>query len=196
MKNKKEDANEFTPEEAVVHSEVENDLAEEIELEAVEETEEGTAIPEGDEVAQLNENIQELEDKVLRLQAEIANIQRRNTRERQDAAKYRSQHLASHLIEVIDNLERALEVSVTSEDGQALKAGVEMVYSQFLQAFQNENIETINPLNEEFDPNFEQAVSTQPREEGQASNIVVNVLQKGYKIENRIIRPAMVIVSE
>lgn len=149
-----------------------------------------------DELEQLKEENQALEDKVLRLQAEIANIQRRNTKERQDAAKFRSQALAEALLDVIDNLERALETEVTSEDGIALKTGVEMVYNQFKHAFNNENIEAVNPLNEEFDPNFHQAISTVPGEEGQTTNQVVQVLQKGYRIDNRVIRPAMVIVAQ
>lgn len=161
--------------------------------------EEETALEEEAIVSELDtlkEEKQALEDKVLRLQAEIANIQRRNTRERQDSAKFRSQHLATELIEVLDNLERALEVETTTEEANAIKTGVEMVHKQFVQAFENEKIESINPLNEEFDPNFHQAVSIMPGEEGQASNTVINVLQKGYRIDNRVLRPAMVIVSE
>lgn len=147
-------------------------------------------------IEQLKKENDELEDKVLRLQAEMANMRRINTRERSDAAKFKSQSLASGLIDVIDNLERALETEITSEDGESLKKGVEMVYNQFKQAFENEKIETIDPLNEEFDPNFHQAISMMPGEEGQESNRVIQVFQKGYRIDNRVIRPAMVIVSE
>ncbi|XJS11719.1 nucleotide exchange factor GrpE [Aerococcaceae bacterium WGS1372] len=168
---------------------------EQIETESVESNEESTET-EISELDQLKEEIEALEEKNLRLQAEIANIRRINQREREDAAKYRSQSLANELLDVIDNLERALETEVESEDGLALKKGVEMVHNLFLQAFENEKIETINPLNEPFDPNFEQAVSVMPAEEGQESNTVVNVLQKGYRIDKRVIRPAMVIVSE
>lgn len=148
-----------------------------------------------DQIKNLQRQLEEVEDKNLRLQAEIANMQRSNTRERQDAAKYRSQALAQKLLDVIDNLERALEVEVKSEDGAAVKKGVEMVYSQVVQAFKEEQIEMLNPINQPFDPNFHQAVTTQPAEEGQDSDIVVNVLQKGYLLNDRIIRPAMVIVS-
>lgn len=160
------------------------------------ESESSTEESEVSEIDELKELIEELEEKNLRLQAEIANMRRINQREREDAAKYRSQTLAASLLDVIDNLERALETEVESEDAQSLKKGVEMVYNLFSQAFENEKIETINPLNEPFDPNFEQAVSVVPAEEGQESNTVVKVLQKGYKIDNRVIRPAMVIVSE
>ena len=148
------------------------------------------------ELDKLKQENEELDDKILRLQAEIANMRRINSRERSEAAKFRSQNLASSLLEVIDNLERALQTETTSEDGEALKKGVEMVHNQFKNAFEKEKIETIDPLNEEFDPNFHQAVSVMPAGEEQESNHVIQVLQKGYRIDNRVIRPAMVIVSE
>lgn len=148
-----------------------------------------------DELAELKAAKEVLEDRVLRLQAEISNMQRTNTRERQNAAKYRSQSLATNLLDVVDNFERALLTEVTSEDALALKKGIEMVNSQLLTALEREKVTIIDPINEAFDPNFHQAVSTMPAEEGQASDLVVNVLQKGYLLDDRVIRPAMVIVS-
>ena len=70
-----------------------------------------------------------------------------------------------------------------------------MVHGQLLSALEREKVTMIDPLNEPFDPNFHQAVSTMPAEEGQATDVVVNVLQKGYQLDDRVIRPAMVIVS-
>ncbi len=170
--------------------------SEEVEAEAVAETEAVEQDPEFDEIETLKEQTEQLEDQVLRLQAEIANMRRTHTRDRQEAAKYRSANLASKLVDALDNLERALESEIESEDGLALKKGVEMVYQQLIQGFNEENIEVVNPLNEPFDPNFEQAVSVMPAEEGVEDNTVVHVVQKGYKIDNRVIRPAMVIVAQ
>lgn len=149
-----------------------------------------------DPIQVLEEEKEALEDRVLRLQAEINNIQKRNARDRSIAAKYQSQKLASQLLDVVDNLERALATPTQSEDAQALKQGVEMVYKQFLNAFEQEKIIMLDPLGQEFDPNLHQAVSMMPADEGQASNTVIQVLQKGYQLEDRIIRPAMVIVAE
>lgn len=179
--------------EEVTTSDVES---EEVEVEAVAETEAVEQDPEFDELETLKEQTEQLEDQVLRLQAEIANMRRTHTRDRQEAAKYRSANLASKLVDALDNLERALESEIESEDGLALKKGVEMVYQQLIQGFNEENIEVVNPLNEPFDPNFEQAVSVMPAEEGVEDNTVVHVVQKGYKIDNRVIRPAMVIVAQ
>lgn len=148
-----------------------------------------------DELAELKAANAALEDRALRLQAEISNMQRTNARDRQNAAKYRSQSLATNLLEVVDNFERALTTDVTSDDALTLKKGIEMVHGQLLSALEREKVTMIDPLNEPFDPNFHQAVSTMPAEEGQATDVVVNVLQKGYQLDDRVIRPAMVIVS-
>lgn len=137
-----------------------------------------------------------LEERVLRLQAEIANMQRINAKERQDAAKYRSQKLASEMVDVLDNLERALATPTSSDDAQALKKGVEMVYEQVKVAFEKENILVIDPIDQEFDPNFHQAVSVMPADQGQGSDKVAQVLQKGYQLHDRVLRPAMVIVTQ
>lgn len=181
--------------EEVTMSDVESEEVE-VEAEAVVESEAVEQDPEFDELETLKEQTEQLEDQVLRLQAEIANMRRTHTRDRQEAAKYRSANLASKLVDALDNLERALDSEIESEDGLALKKGVEMVYQQLIQGFNEENIEVVNPLNEPFDPNFEQAVSVMPAEEGVEDNTVVHVVQKGYKIDNRVIRPAMVIVAQ
>ena len=145
---------------------------------------------------ELEDKNNQLEDQLLRLQAEMQNIQRRNAKERQDAAKYRSQKLAGALLETLDNLERALALEVETQEAEAVKKGVQMAYDQFIQAFNNENITVIDPQGEAFDPNYHQAVSTVPTQEDQAADTVVNVLQKGYLLEDRVIRPAMVIVAQ
>ncbi|MDT2767425.1 nucleotide exchange factor GrpE [Globicatella sulfidifaciens] len=147
-------------------------------------------------LAELEAKNDALEDQVLRLQAEIANMKRTNAKERQDLAKYRSQKLATSMLEVVDNLERALQSETNSDDAKTLKKGVEMVLSQLQNAFESENIKVIDPMGEKFDPNFHQAVSVMEAEEGQDTDVVINVLQKGYLLHERVIRPAMVIVSQ
>ena len=147
-------------------------------------------------LAELEAKNDALEDQILRLQAEIANMKRMNAKDRQDSAKYRSQKLATSMLEVVDNLERALQSETNSDDAKALKKGVEMVLSQLQNAFESENIKVIDPMGEKFDPNFHQAVSMMEAEEGQDSDVVINVLQKGYLLHERVIRPAMVIVSQ
>lgn len=152
--------------------------------------------PEVDELAEAKAALEEMENKYLRVQAEMANIQKRNAKEREDAAKYRAQSLATELLPVIDNLERALAIEVADEQGKSLKKGIEMVMDTFNAVLKSEGIEVIDPLNEPFDPNFHQAIQTVPVEEGQTSETVVQVFQKGYDLKGRVLRPAMVIVAQ
>lgn len=144
----------------------------------------------------LQQEVERLNDQVYRLSAEISNIQKRNAKERQDAAKYRSQSVAQNLLNVIDNLERAIASPSESEDAQNLKKGIEMVYESFLYALKEEGIEEIDALDQPFDPTLHHAVQTVPVEEGQEADKVVQVFQKGYKLKDRVLRPAMVIVSQ
>ena len=144
----------------------------------------------------LQQEVEKLNDQVYRLSAEISNIQKRNAKERQDAAKYRSQSLAQNLLNVIDNLERAIASPSESEEAQNLKKGVEMVYEGFLYALKEEGIEEIDALDQPFDPTLHHAVQSVPVEEGQEADKVVQVFQKGYKLKDRVLRPAMVIVSQ
>ena len=144
----------------------------------------------------LQQEVERLNDQVYRLSAEISNIQKRNAKERQDAAKYRSQSLAQNLLNVIDNLERAIASPSESEDAQNLKKGIEMVYESFLYALKEEGIEEIDALDQPFNPTLHHAVQTVPVEEDQEADKVVQVFQKGYKLKDRVLRPAMVIVSQ
>ena len=144
----------------------------------------------------LQQEVEKLSNQVYRLSAEISNIQKRNAKERQDAAKYRSQSLAQNLLNVIDNLERAIASPSESEEAQNLKKGVEMVYEGFLYALKEEGIEEIDALDQPFDPTLHHAVQTVPVEEGQEADKVVQVFQKGYKLKDRVLRPAMVIVAQ
>ena len=144
----------------------------------------------------LQQEVERLNDQVYRLSAEISNIQKRNAKERQDAAKYRSQSLAQNLLNVIDNLERAIASPSESEDAQNLKKGIEMVYESFLYALKEEGIEEIDASDQPFNPTLHHAVQTVPVEEGQEADKVVQVFQKGYKLKDRVLRPAMVIVSQ
>lgn len=158
--------------------------------------EEGVEEPQEDELTQLEQALQEKEEQVLRLSAEIANIQRRHKTEVQNAAKYRSQSLATQMLSSIDNLERALAIEADDEASENMKRGIQMVLESMQHAFKEEGIEEINPKGEIFDPNFHQSVSSVPLEEGQEANTVVEVYQKGYVLKDRVLRPAMVVVAQ
>lgn len=151
---------------------------------------------EADYINELEEKTEELEDKNIRLQAEIQNLQRRNRKNKEDSAKFRSQQLAESLIPAIDNLERVLSVEVQTEEGENIQKGIDMVLSSFYQAFESESIEVIDPAGEVFDPNVHEAVNMLPAEEGKESGTVAQVFSKGYVLNGRTLRAAQVAIYQ
>lgn len=137
----------------------------------------------------------QLKDSQLRAQAEIQNIQRRAERDADLARKYALEKFAGSLLDVVDNLERALES--TSDDNEAtrgLMEGVSLTHKQLVGTLRRFNVEPIEPLGQPFDSNLHQAVSIQPVE-GAAPNTVTAVLARGYTLNGRLLRPAMVVVA-
>lgn len=147
------------------------------------------------EIEQLKNEKDELQQKLLRVQADFDNFRKRSKKERENDLKYKSQDIALELLPVVDNFERALQVEMEEEAARKLVEGMEMIYRQLLQALQNAGIEEIKAEGESFDPHYHQAVM-QVKEEDKESNIVLEVLQKGYLLKDRVIRPAMVKVNE
>lgn len=144
---------------------------------------------------QLEAEKTELFEKYLRLQAEYDNYRKRTQREKAADLTYKSQKLATELLPVIDNFERALQ---TSSDDEAVKSffeGMEMIYRNLLTVLEAEGIEVIPAVGEVFDPTMHQAVM-QVQDDQYDSNIVVEELQKGYRLKDRVLRPAMVKVNQ
>ena len=157
---------------------------------------EDAQVEEVSEVDELKIKLDEMEDKFLRVSAELANIVQRNRNERELIQKYRSQDLGKKLLPVIDNLERAIAAEVTDEQSISLKKGVEMVLESLNVALKEEGIEEIPAKGEQFDPNIHQAVQIDPESEGVEADTIVEVLQKGYKLQDRVLRASMVIVAQ
>ncbi len=147
------------------------------------------------QIQTLQGEVEALNNRLLRLQADYDNFRRRSRQEMEAAAKYRAQNLIESLIPAIDNFDRALGVQVESEDAKSLLQGMEMVYRQVTEALKNEGLEAIQSVGESFDPHYHQAVM-QVESEDHEPNQVVEELQKGYKLKDRVIRPAMVKVSQ
>ena len=157
------------------------------EVEATEEVVEET--PEKSELELANELAEDFENKYLRAHAEMQNIQRRANEERQSLQRYRSQDLAKKILPSLDNLERALQVEGLTED---VKKGIEMVRDSLIQALKEEGVEEVAV--ESFDPNLHMAVQTVPADDENPADTIAQVLQKGYKLHERLLRPAMVVV--
>lgn len=169
---------------------------EELVEEVVEEDEEEIVedINEESEVDLLRKEVDKLKNDYARAYADTENLKKRLMNEAEQTRKYRIQSFAKEIVPVIDNLERALKVEA-NENNQALLKGVQMVYDQLINALKQEGVEEVDCLNKPFDANFAQAIMME-KVEGVESGVVIEVLQKGYVLKDRILRPAMVKVSE
>ena len=157
-------------------------------VETAEQTE--SESPEKSELELANERAEDFENKYLRAHAEMQNIQRRANEERQQLQKYRSQDLAKAILPSLDNLERALAVEGLTDD---VKKGLEMVQESLIHALKEEGIEEIL-ADGEFDHNHHMAIQTVPADDEHSADTIAQVFQKGYKLHERVLRPAMVVV--
>ncbi|MEE6031632.1 nucleotide exchange factor GrpE [Avibacterium paragallinarum] len=145
---------------------------------------------------QLAETAKKEQDILLRSRAEMDNIRRRAEQDVEKAHKFALEKFAKDLLETIDNLERALATPVSTED-ESLKGvldGVELTLKGLLATVARFGVEAVGEVGETFNPDLHQAISMQPTE-GFASNQITAVLQKGYLLNGRVIRPAMVMVA-
>lgn len=146
------------------------------------------------DIAQLKEEKDEFQNKMLRIQAEFDNFKKRTQKERQAERKYQAQDIVNDLLPAIDNFERALQIEVTDETASFVE-GMEMIYRQIKDALASQGVEEIESVGAEFDPNIHHAVM-QVEDEEKDSNIIVEEMQKGYMLKDRVIRPAMVKVNK
>lgn len=138
--------------------------------------------------AKANENW----DKFVRLQAEMDNLRRRNEKQVEDAHKYALKGFIDDLLPVVDSLEMGMQAE---GDLGKIREGMELTLKQFLSVLEHQKVIAVSPEGEDFDPDLHQAVSMVPSPEHE-DNKVINVMQKGYTINDRLIRPAMVTVCK
>ncbi|WP_298787959.1 nucleotide exchange factor GrpE [uncultured Marinococcus sp.] len=148
----------------------------------------------GSREAELEKEIEEWKNRALRTQADLENVRRRAKAEKEEDAKYRVQPLAEDLLPVMDNFERAMQTQPDNESAQSFIDGMAMVYNQFRSALEQQGVEEIPAQGEYFDPTIHQAVM-QADEEGFESNQIVEEMQKGYRLKDRVLRPSMVKVN-
>lgn len=141
------------------------------------------------------------DDRYARLMAEFQNFKKRSAKEKQDIHSYANEKIIRDLLEVLDNFERAISLmengnpDVKSDENNAMQEGISLILSQLLEVLTKAGLEEIEALGQEFDPKFHHAVLNEPSDEFKSGE-VSKVLQKGYKLNDRVIRPAMVVVSE
>ena len=146
-------------------------------------------------LAKLEADLMEAKDESLRNQAEMQNILRRSERDVQNAHKYALDKFVAELLPVVDNLERALQsIDQDKEDLKSLAEGVVLTLKSFQDVLARYKVLPIDPKGEVFDPELHQAMSILEMP-GSAPNTVVDVFQKGYTLNDRLVRPAMVVVA-
>ncbi|WP_175735649.1 nucleotide exchange factor GrpE [Burkholderia ambifaria] len=143
-------------------------------------------------LAEAQAKVAELQESYLRAKAETENVRRRAQDDVSKAHKFAIESFAEHLLPVLDSLEAA--VGDTSGDITKVREGVELTLRQLTSALEKGRVVAINPVGEKFDPHQHQAISMVPAE--QEPNTVVTVLQKGYMIADRVLRPALVTVAQ
>lgn len=145
--------------------------------------------------AALQHQVDEMKEDMLRLQAEMQNTRRRAEKDVANAHKFALERFAGELLSVVDNLERALASVSDDEVETPLVEGLKLTYRSFIDTLAKFNIEQVNPENEVFDPQLHEAVTMIDTPDAEA-NTVVDVVQKGYSLNGRLIRAAMVVVAK
>ena len=161
-------------------------------------TAEGDAVgPTGEDagVADLEAELEAAKDAALRAQADAMNVQRRAEQEIEKARKFALERFCGDLLSVVDNLERALESSGDEQTSAVLAEGVELTRKGFMDVLAKYGVETVDPTGEPFDPDTAQAMSMVEQPDAEP-NSVVAVMQKGYVLNGRLLRPAMVMVAK
>ena len=146
-------------------------------------------------IEELQNQVAILNDKNMRVTAEMLNTVRRKDEEVQRLLKYSNEGLILEILPIIDNFERALSIKIENEDIINYQKGMKMIYDSLVNVLTKFEVKEIDCLNKEFDPTYHQAVMTEEKE-GTNPGIIIEVMQKGYIYKDKVIRPAMVKVSK
>ncbi|EAU54582.1 nucleotide exchange factor GrpE [Mariprofundus ferrooxydans] len=161
------------------------------ELDAAVDVDEVTVDDAVDPLEQLQQENNELKDRLLRTHAEMENLRKRSERQVADAHKFGIEKFASALLDVADNMERALEVEAGNEE--ALREGVQLTLNSWHDLMKRFHVERIDAVGQQFDPNWHEALTQMPSDEPEGTVVAQHVA--GYSLHGRLIRPAKVLVS-
>lgn len=180
--------------------ETKKDIVEDVDTQQT--TDQETEVVEESNTDSLETKVSELEEEVTKWKtdyykvfADMENLKRRLEKEHQNSLKFMMQSFIEELLPIVDNFERSLNVQEPSEEVQTFLKGYQMIFDQLMNVLNKNGVEVIEAQGKEFDPNLHQAVMT-ANDENYGSNIVVEELQKGYKLKDRVIRASLVKVNE
>lgn len=193
---------EKTPQDEQQAKPVNDEQADAVEASAEAPAEEGAAADEpmdaeqvAKELAAAVAEVESLKDQMLRTHAEAQNVRRRAEQDVEKAHKFGVEKFANEMLPIVDSLERAIEAFGDDEALQPMREGVEMTMKMFLSGLEKFKMEQVNPLGETFDPALHQAMSMVDAPDAEP-NSVIAVMQKGYTLHGRLVRPAMVVVAK
>lgn len=183
-------SNPFKKDDENLEENIETTNSEEVKEEVAEEKQEETK----SEDNELQRKYDELNSQYIRLAADFDNYRKRQAQERESLLKYGAENTLKKIIEVLDNFERGAKANETVEDCEKVKESFNLVHKQLLEVLSKAGLETIEAEGKEFDPNFHEAVMQTPTSE-YPEHTIINELQKGYKLEDRVLRPSLVNVA-
>ena len=179
----------------IPNEELDDDAIQDNENEEIDTSDESADLDDGD-TASLETQVEELKEALIRSQADLQNVRRRAERDVENAHKYAVEKFVKDLLAVLDSMDRALELAETTESFDAsMIEGIQMTHKLLLDTAGKHGVELINPVAEAFDPQEHQAMSMVESADHDP-NTVIAVMQKGYKLEGRVIRAAMVMVTK
>jgi len=148
-----------------------------------------------EELGALKNEVGELKDKYLRLYSEFDNFRRRTSKERIDLLKTANEEVIASLIPVLDDFERALKAVNESADGSQLKEGVNLIHAKLYRTLEAKGLKPMEALGKEFDSDQMEAITTSPAPTADQKNKVIDVLEKGYYLNDKVIRFAKVVIG-
>lgn len=173
--------------------EIQGTVEETISADSAEAVEEAVSA-ESQELEQLRAEVQEHQQRFLRSQADFDNFRRRTQKEKEELAKYASSKLITELLPVVDNLDRALAAAQENAEAESFSKGVDMIFRQLESVLASEGLTPMNAVGQPFNPEYHQAIMQVESDEFD-EGIVVEEVQKGYMLKDKVLRPAMVKVS-
>ena len=192
MSNKKN----HKPEETQENQNTKNNAGEQANETVQEENNNNKQSTDTDKTAEYEATIADLKDKYLRQAAEFDNYRKRVLKEKSEPIQNGGESVISSLLPIIDDFERALQNMKKSDDTAALKEGVELIYQKFMKTLESNGLKTIETKEADFNTDFHEAVAMIPAPNDESKGKVVDCVQKGYKLNDKVIRHAKVVVGQ
>lgn len=197
MADKKKEAQEASKEEEVKKDqEVKGSAKEEKASEKKESKKKSSKKTKVDEVEELGHKLQEVNDKYLRLSAEFDNYRKRTLKEKMELTKTASADILINILSVVDDMERAMGAMEKAQDIEAVKEGVDLIYVKFKDFITTKGVKEIEALNQNFDTDLHEALTKIPAPSEELKGKVVDVIEKGYMLNDKVIRFSKVVVGE